>query len=70
MQPLHLLPPPSDQIERGEMVNAFWTVYSMHNFWDAVEPSGSGDGSIVLDRDGQRIDVPWPIDMNELEQVS
>ncbi|KAK1223888.1 hypothetical protein PQX77_013222 [Marasmius sp. AFHP31] len=62
-----LLPPPTDPIEEGETINAFWTVYSMHSVWDAIEPAVGAD-SVVLDRNGQRIDVPWPLDMVDYEQ--
>ncbi|KAL0064938.1 hypothetical protein AAF712_008057 [Marasmius tenuissimus] len=62
-----ILPPPTDSIEEGETINAFWTIYSMHNVWDAIEPAVGAD-SVVLDRNGQRIDVPWPLDMVDYEQ--
>ncbi|KAL0574729.1 hypothetical protein V5O48_007236 [Marasmius crinis-equi] len=64
-RPSALLPIPVDSVEEGEMINAFWTVYSMHNVWDSIQP---GSGPVVFDRDGQRVDVPWPLDMTDYEQ--
>ncbi|EEB89543.1 hypothetical protein MPER_12343 [Moniliophthora perniciosa FA553] len=62
-----LLPPTSDPIVEGERINAFWTVFTLSNCWDAtVDNSTSliavfGDGNL-------EVDVPWPLTMPEYEQ--
>ncbi|KAJ8074019.1 hypothetical protein PM082_012309 [Marasmius tenuissimus] len=63
-----LAPPVStdaeDPVQEGERINAFWVVYSMHNLWNPPE-----HGPLVFDRDGQRVDTPWPLDMLDYEQT-
>ncbi|KAL0571204.1 hypothetical protein V5O48_008451 [Marasmius crinis-equi] len=58
------VPASTDLAEEGEMINAFWTVYAMHNLWDTLGPSPA-----VFDRENQRIDTPWPLDISDYEQV-
>ncbi|KAK1232615.1 hypothetical protein PQX77_004235 [Marasmius sp. AFHP31] len=53
-----------DPVQEGERINAFWAVYSMHNLWNPPE-----HGPPIFDRDGQRVDTPWPLDMLDYEQV-
>ncbi|KAF9265946.1 hypothetical protein L218DRAFT_1018942 [Marasmius fiardii PR-910] len=58
------LPPLRDDVEEGERVNAFWTVYMLSNVWGATE--GSSDS--VFERSGSTIDAPWPLDMADYER--
>ncbi|KAL0571205.1 hypothetical protein V5O48_010755 [Marasmius crinis-equi] len=53
-----------DPVERGETINAFWMVYSMHNLWDTLGPT-----TAVFDREDQSIELPWPMDMANYEQI-
>lgn len=57
--------PPQDQIEEGERINAFWTVYSLNNCWGI---HASSPTSTLLE--GSHIDTPWPLDTEQYEQVS
>ncbi|KAL0065028.1 hypothetical protein AAF712_008021 [Marasmius tenuissimus] len=63
-----LAPPVStdaeNPVQEGERINAFWVVYSMHNLWNPPE-----HGPPVFNRDGQRVDTPWPLDMLDYEQT-
>ncbi|THV06926.1 hypothetical protein K435DRAFT_825738 [Dendrothele bispora CBS 962.96] len=61
------LPAPSDQIEEGERINAFWTTFALCNTWTVA--IGSPLSSVVFESHGSRIDTPWPLDMHEYEQV-
>ncbi|THU85862.1 hypothetical protein K435DRAFT_684747 [Dendrothele bispora CBS 962.96] len=61
------LPAPSDQIEEGERINAFWTTFALCNTWKVA--IGSPLSSVVFESHGSRIDTPWPLDMHEYEQV-
>ncbi|THV00672.1 hypothetical protein K435DRAFT_963936 [Dendrothele bispora CBS 962.96] len=60
------LPAPSDQIEEGERINAFWTTFALCNTWTVA--IGSPLSSVVFESHGSRIDTPWPLDMHEYEQ--
>jgi len=60
------IPSPSDSIEEGERIHAFWTVYVIDKMW-----------AIALDRpafiadDGSpisTIETPWPLEMGEFEK--
>ncbi|KAJ4485845.1 Zn(2)-Cys(6) binuclear cluster domain-containing protein [Lentinula aciculospora] len=61
-----LLTPPSDQIEEGERINAFWMVYTLSNCWGVAVGTLS---SAVFESHGSTIDTPWPLDMADYEQV-
>ncbi|KAI0072826.1 hypothetical protein K474DRAFT_1667317 [Panus rudis PR-1116 ss-1] len=53
------LPPPVDQIEEGERLYAFWTVYVMDKSWAVAldcESTLVEDGSPAT-----RIEAPWPL---------
>ncbi|OCH96258.1 hypothetical protein OBBRIDRAFT_229314 [Obba rivulosa] len=55
------LSPPADDIEEGERINAFWTVFSLERIWAVT----LGTASAFTDDDsmGTQIDIPWPLDM-------
>ncbi|KAJ3775128.1 Zn(2)-Cys(6) binuclear cluster domain-containing protein [Lentinula raphanica] len=61
-----LLPPPNDQIEEGERINAFWMVYTLSNCWGVAVGTLS---SAVFESHGSTINTPWPLDMADYEQV-
>jgi len=61
------LPAPTDQIQEGERINAFWTTFALCNTWTVA--IGSPLSSVVFESHGSRIDTPWPLDMHEYEQV-
>lgn len=61
-----VLGPPSDLIEEGERINAFWMAFTLSNCWEVAVGSLS---SMVFDYNGSTIDVPWPLDMVAYEQV-
>ncbi|KAF9074797.1 Zn(2)-Cys(6) binuclear cluster domain-containing protein [Rhodocollybia butyracea] len=61
-----LLDPPIDQIEEGERINAFWMAFTLNNCWGVAVGTLS---SLVFESHGSTIDVPWPLDMAEYEQV-
>ncbi|KAL0567309.1 hypothetical protein V5O48_014686 [Marasmius crinis-equi] len=56
------LPPPTDAIEEGERINAFWMVLGMNNGWTAID--GSPSNVVYTNEPGLRIDTPWPEDMD------
>ncbi|KAK1227638.1 hypothetical protein PQX77_009351 [Marasmius sp. AFHP31] len=61
------LPPTSDPIVEGERINAFWTAFTLCNFWDAAIETQTSLISVVGDGN-MEVDTPWPMDMNEYEQ--
>ncbi|KAE9402324.1 hypothetical protein BT96DRAFT_1017715 [Gymnopus androsaceus JB14] len=54
---LNPLAPPSDAIEEGERINAFWTVLTLDAFWNTINGIPS---SIPYTSPMARVDVPWP----------
>lgn len=56
---------PKDDIEEGERINGFWTVLALNNCWSAAD----GTPSYLSYSTGERIDVPWPLEMFEYSQV-
>lgn len=63
------LPPPVDDLELGERINAFWTVFTLHKYIAvAMDPPSSICGA--FEAPGIRIDTPWPLDLAEYQQVS
>ncbi|THH18650.1 hypothetical protein EW146_g2366 [Bondarzewia mesenterica] len=60
------LPEPRDQVEEGEHINAFWTVFSMDRCWAVALQVPT----IISDSDmhGSQIDTPWPLEMETYEK--
>ena len=64
-----VLPPPIDSLQEAERINGFWTVLALHKFITvALESPSQVCGA--LEAPGMQIDTPWPIDMDNLEEVS
>lgn len=62
------LRPPHDNIEEGERINGFWTVFMLHKYITvALEPPSSVCGA--LEAPGTQLDTPWPLDMNSYSEV-
>lgn len=57
----------ADQVEEGERINAFWSVYLNDACWGVAMnvPSGMPDQKAT----NARIDAPWPLDMAQYERV-
>ncbi|KAH9832855.1 uncharacterized protein C8Q71DRAFT_241611 [Rhodofomes roseus] len=53
---------PFDRIEEGQNINAFWTVFAIDKGWCVASGSPS-------QLDGSTIDTPWPLDMEEYDQL-
>ncbi|GBE86655.1 hypothetical protein SCP_0905350 [Sparassis crispa] len=51
--------PPSDKVEEGERINAFWAVFVLDKCWSVAlgVPSGFADDGST----GTQIDTPWPM---------
>lgn len=60
------IPAPADPVEEGERINAFWMVYVLHKSWSV----GLGSPSQINDENGAQIDTPWPLEIEQYEQVS
>lgn len=62
------LMPPLDDIEEGERIRAFWTVYILDRGWTVWTHSSSA----LLDESSPltQIDTPWPMESHEYETVS
>ncbi|KAK0492989.1 hypothetical protein EDD18DRAFT_1079003, partial [Armillaria luteobubalina] len=54
-----VLPPPTDYIEKGERMKAFWTVFILDNCWTTADGSPS---NFLCTFPDSRIDLPWPLD--------
>lgn len=54
-----VLPPPTDDIEEGERIKAFWTVFILDNCWTTADGSPS---NFLCTSPDSRIDLPWPLD--------
>ncbi|PCH36236.1 hypothetical protein WOLCODRAFT_82084, partial [Wolfiporia cocos MD-104 SS10] len=56
------LSPPSDSIEAGERINAFWAAFAMDKSWSAT----LGFRSVFPDEETNdtHIDTPWPLDIS------
>ncbi|THH33327.1 hypothetical protein EUX98_g840 [Antrodiella citrinella] len=59
------LPPPTDSVEQGERINAFWAVYSLDRFWSVK--LGAQSALSRADLLASQITTPWPLDMSEYE---
>ncbi|KAL0059621.1 hypothetical protein AAF712_013633 [Marasmius tenuissimus] len=64
---LFSLPPTSDPIVEGERINAFWTAFTLCNFWDAAIETRTSLISVVGDG-YMEVDTPWPMDMDGYQQ--
>ncbi|KAJ6565890.1 hypothetical protein DFH09DRAFT_1363659 [Mycena vulgaris] len=53
------LPPPTDPLEEGERINAFWSVLTLNNCWAGMDGSPS---NIAYGAGGVKIDTPWPLE--------
>ena len=60
--------PPTDDIEEGERIRAFWTVFSLDRCWTIW--TGSSSVFIIKSTVATQVDTPWPSEMEEYEQVS
>lgn len=54
------LDPPSDMVDEGEGINAFWAVVTLNCSWTAEECGSFYD----------IVDTPWPLDMQQYSQVN
>ncbi|KDQ62156.1 hypothetical protein JAAARDRAFT_148837 [Jaapia argillacea MUCL 33604] len=54
------LPPPVDEVEEGERINAFWQVFVLDRVWSAVMGSSAfiSDEEMLL----TDVDTPWPLE--------
>lgn len=61
------MPSPVDEIDEGERINAFWTVFVLDRCWTVWMQSPS----VLIDETSAttQIDTPWPLDMAGYEQV-
>ncbi|KAJ7434675.1 hypothetical protein FB451DRAFT_1571872 [Mycena latifolia] len=53
------LPPPTDPLEEGERINAFWSVLTLNNCWASMDGSPS---NVAYGAAGLKIDTPWPLE--------
>ncbi|KAJ7021305.1 Zn(2)-Cys(6) binuclear cluster domain-containing protein [Mycena alexandri] len=53
-------PPPTDGLEEGERINAFWTVVVVNNYWVAAHGSPS-----AIPYHDTPIDTPWPLELGD-----
>ena len=60
--------PPSDSIEEGERIRAFWTVFALDRYWSVWTQSSSV--FIMPPTTMTQVDTPWPLEMVGYEQVS
>lgn len=63
------LPPAQDPTEEGERIIAAWTVFNLDKAWAVAldsEPNVQFSNHSV----GAKIDTPWPLEMEEFEQVT
>ena len=63
------LPPHHDMIEEGERIICAWNVFNLDKCW-AVALDDSPNFEHSTHTLGAKIDTPWPLDMDEFEQVS
>ncbi|KAF9465467.1 hypothetical protein BDZ94DRAFT_1189325 [Collybia nuda] len=57
------LPSPTDGIEEGERIDAFWAVLVLNNYWVAIQESHL----MFYDLQNVEVDTPWPMDSTEYE---
>ena len=63
------LPPHRDPIEEGERIICAWNVFNLDKCW-AVALDDSPNFEHSTHPLAAKIDTPWPLDMDEFEQVS
>lgn len=63
-----VLPTPRDPVEEGERILAMWNVFVLDKM-AAVATGQTPNFATVNDRPDRRVDVPWPMDMSDYEQV-
>jgi hypothetical protein len=63
-----LLEPPKDAVEEGERVHAFWAVLALNNCWTSI--IGSTSNFDYTTNEENRVDTPWPMDMEFYAQVN
>ena len=63
------LPPHRDMIEEGERIICAWTVFNLDKCW-AVALDDAPNFEHSTHTLAAKIDTPWPLDMDEFEQVS
>lgn len=61
-----VLPPPADAKEEGERINGLWTVLTLNI---ALAAADSSPSSISYDASGTRIDAPWPLELENYNEV-
>ena len=59
--------PPADDVEEGERIRAFWTVFALDRCWTvwAQSPSVFVTAPTAM----TQVDTPWPLEMSQYEQV-
>lgn len=60
--------PPADDVEEGERIRAFWTVFSLDRYWTVWTQSPSV--FMIQPTAATQVDTPWPLEMADYEQVS
>jgi hypothetical protein len=63
------LPPHRDMIEEGERIICAWTVFNLDKCW-AIALDDTPNFEYSPHTLAAKIDTPWPLDMDEFEQVS
>ena len=63
------LPPHRDMIEEGERIICAWNVFNLDKCW-AIALDDSPNFEHSTHALAVKIDTPWPLDMDEFEQVS
>lgn len=58
------LSPPTNALEEGERINAFWAVLTLNNCWFAADGSPT-DFSYAT----HGVDTPWPLDIGAYSEV-
>ena len=63
------LPPHRDMIEEGERIICAWNVFNLDKCW-AIALNDHPNFEYSIHALAPNIDTPWPLDMDEFEQVS
>lgn len=63
--------PPTDSVDHGERILAFWIVLGLNNCWNGGDDDDGISSSVsYTPGEGPRIDAPWPLTIAEYAQVS
>jgi len=62
------LPPPVNNLQEAERINAFWSVLMLHKFV-TVSLENPANVCGALEAPGMQIDTPWPINMDNFKEV-